>query len=36
MNLGVSTEDVFLAAFAATEFNKIFSRKHPYQDVKVL
>jgi hypothetical protein len=24
MNLGVSTEDLCLAAFAATEFNKIF------------
>ena len=33
MNLGVSTEDVCLAA---TEFNKIFSSRQPHQDVKVL
>jgi hypothetical protein len=29
MNLGVSTEDVCLAAFATTEFNKIFSSRQP-------
>lgn len=36
MNLGVSIEDLCLAAFAATEFNKIFSSTQPHQDVKVL
>jgi hypothetical protein len=36
MNLGVSTEDICLAAFAATEFNKIFSSRESHQDVKVL
>jgi hypothetical protein len=35
-NLGVSTEDLCLAAFAATESNTIFSRRQPHQDVKVL
>ena len=35
-NLSVSAEDVCLAAFAATEFNKIFSSRQSHQDVKVL
>jgi hypothetical protein len=36
MNLGVSTEDICLSVFAATEFNKTFSTRQPHQGVEVL